>query len=70
VCSSDLLALLCVAAFGAIVAANIAITVRSNDDFKAKLQNLAPGDLMALRTRVISEENMEEAAVPDLDEIE
>jgi hypothetical protein len=65
------LALLCVAAFGAIVAANIAVTYKSNDDFKAKLQNLAPGELMALRTRVIGEENMEAVEeVVEIDEIE
>jgi len=64
--SPNQLALLLIGVFASIVAANIAVNWKSNEDFKAKLQNLAPGDLMALRTKVINEENMQEEPAPEV----
>ena len=54
------LAILCVAAFGAIVGLNIFTSMRSNAEFKTKLENLNPVDMAALRARIVNEENMTE----------
>ena len=64
--SPNQLALILIGVFGSIVAANIAVNWKSNEDFKTKLQNLAPSDLMTLRTRIISEENMQEEPAPEV----
>lgn len=62
------LALMAVGAFAAIVAANMAMQWRSNEDFRAKWEGLNPIELAKARKALIAQENMQ--PVPDPEDSE
>jgi hypothetical protein len=55
------LALMAVGTFAAIVAANMAMQWRSNEEFRAKWESLNPLELAKARKAILSQENVEPA---------
>ncbi len=57
-------------AFFAIVAANMVTQYRSNAEFRERLSNINPQDLLAIRTKRVAEENMTPQPVAEDDDEE